>query len=145
MFWYQPIEQRIIHWRNWRKNLPADIPSSLQIIQEFWNSAPSRTNSRLSDSAESWPDPWRLFDNLSYCERLKALGMFYTVCLTSQFATLNPELQLMYDSVGDRFTLISLDSGNYILNFIPHTVVNTQSISSEYQLLARYRPTDFKS
>jgi len=145
MFWFEPIEQKIIHWRRWRKNLPADVELCLDQVQQFWYSAPTRKLSKLTDSLESWPDPWQLFDNMSYCERTKALGMFYTVCLLPHCVQLKPELHLMYDSVGDRFTIVSLDLGRYILNFNPQTVVNTQSISAEYQLLTRYYPSDFKS
>ena len=145
MFWFKPIEQKIIHWRRWRQNLPMDTLACLQQIQEFWYSAPTRKMSKLGDSVESWPDPWQIFDNMSYCERTKALGMFYTVSLIPHCVILKPELHLMYDSVGDRLTLVTLSSGSYVLNFNPHTVVNTQSMSAEYQLLARYYPTDFKS
>lgn len=145
MFWFEPIEQKIVQWRRWRQQLAQEIPSCLQQIQDFWYSAPTRKISKLTDSPESWPDPWKLFDNMSYCERMKALGMFYTVCLTPRCVLLKPELHLMYDSVGDRFTVVTLDSGNYVLNFNPQTLVNTQSISTEYQILARYYSTDFKS
>jgi hypothetical protein len=145
MFWYEPIEQKIVQWRRWRQTLPVEIDPCLAQIQQFWHTTPTRTVSKLSDAMETWPDPWQLFNNLSYCERSRALGMFYTVCLTPQCAQLKPELHLMYDSVGERFTIVSLDSGRYILNFNSQTVVNTQSISAEYQLLTRYYPTDFKS
>lgn len=145
MFWFEPIEQKIISWRRWRQTLPTNMPECLQQIQDFWYTTPLRKISKLSDSLESWPDPWQLFENMSYCERSRALGMFYTVSLTPQCVLLKPELHLMYDSVGDRFTIVSLDSGSYILNFNPQTVVNTQSINAEYQILARYYPTDFKS
>jgi hypothetical protein len=146
MNWYQPIEQRILCWRRWRQSLDTDnIEICAQHIQDFWYSSPWRKNSKLSDQPETWPDPWQLFNTMSYCERMRALGMFYTVSLIPQLRLLNPELHLLYDSVGERFTTVSLDSGRCVLNFSTLTVINNQSIGAEYQLLSRYYPTDFKS
>ena len=146
MNWFDPIEQRIVNWRRWRQTLSSvNSADSLLDVQNFWYSAPLRKVSKLNDQIETWPDPWRLLDNMSYCERMKALGMFYTTALVPHLLLLKPELHLMYDSVGDRFTVVSLDSGRYVLNFNPNSVVNTQSINTEYQILARYYPTDFKS
>lgn len=145
MFWFDPIEQKIVQWRRWRQTLPTDVPECLDQVQKFWYTSPLRKVSKLTDSPDTWPDPWQLFDNMSYCERMRALGMFYSVCLIPNCLLLKPELHLMYDSVGDRFTIVTLNSGKYVLNFNPQTVVNTESISTEYQLLSRYYPTDFKS
>lgn len=143
MNWYQPQDKLILDWRHWRTALPQDPADALLEIQNFWYSAPWRKNSRVSDDAVTWPSPWQLFNNISYCERLRALGMFYTICLTPPLRALNPMLILNYDSVGDRVTSVIVDGGRWILNVDPGKLVNTASISKEYQQLYKYLPQDF--
>ena len=144
MNWYQPLDKRILEWRRWRLQLPEDIPAAMLGIQEFWNTAPIKKVTNLTDDQAMWPSPWALFDTQSYCGHLRALGMFYTLCLVPRFRQLNPEIWILYNTVGERMVIAVADQGQYVLNFHPIHVVNIQSVTAEPQQIIKFYPEDFK-
>lgn len=145
MSWYQPLDQRILEWRRWRINLPADTEPCLNEIQQWWQSSPWRKNTKLTDDINHWPTPWTIFDNLSYCDGLRALGMFYTVCLIPRLRALNPEIWIMYSPQGERMVITVLDNGRHILNLSPGVACDCQTIKAEFPQIIKYCPQDFKT
>jgi len=147
MYWYAPIEQKILTWRKFRQDLQTepDLEQALVQIQQWWLTAPTRKVSLLSDDHSRWPSPWQLFDNLSYCDLSKALGMFYTCALCPAIKQHLIRLRIMYNPGGERVSIVDVDDGKYILNFNEQRLVNTNSISSEYQSSAVFVPQDFRT
>lgn len=145
MNWYQPLDKRILDWRHWRLALPTDLEPCLLEIQQWWRSNPCRKVTKLEDDISQWPTPWTIFDNFSYCDGLRSLGMFYTMCLVPHLRALNPEIWIMYTSVGERVIIAVLDQGKYVLNFAEDKIVNIQSVNNEFQQVLKYLPEDFKT
>lgn len=147
MNWYAPIEQKILTWRKFRQTLQAekDLDSALLQVQQWWLTSPIRTVSLLTDEHTRWPSPWQLFDNLSYCDLTRALGMFYTCALCPEIKQYPIRLRIMYNAAGERLSIVDISDGKYILNFNEHKLVNTNSISSEYQPTVVFIPQDFRT
>ena len=145
MHWYQPLDQRILAWRHWRQSLPQELEPCLLEIQRWWCASPWRKVSKLSDDISQWPTPWTLFDNMSYCDGMRALGMFYTLCLIPHLRALGPEIWVMYTPDGERAVIAVLDQKKYVLNFDPRSVVNIQNLPGEFQQVLKYHPRDFKT
>lgn len=147
MYWYGPIEQKILTWRRFRQSLQPEqnLSESLLQIQQWWLTAPVRRVSLLNDDAGRWPSPWQLFDNLSYCDLSRALGMFYTCALCPVIRQHHLQLRILYNPAGERVSIVDLDQGKYILNFDLQNTTGVQINSDGYQILSRYYPTDFKS
>ena len=147
MHWYAPIEQKILTWRKFRQDLQTepDLEQALVQVQHWWLTAPTRKVSLLNDDHNRWPSPWQLFDNLSYCDLSKALGMFYTCALCPAIKQHLIRLRIMYNPGGERVSIVDADDGKYILNFNEQRLVNTNSISSEYQSSAVFVPQDFRT
>lgn len=147
MHWYAPIEQKILTWRKFRQDLQTEpeLEQALVQVQQWWLTAPVRRVSLLNDDASRWPSPWQLFDNLSYCDLSRALGMFYTCALCPVIRQHPLQLRILYNPAGERVSIVDLDQGKYILNFNEFSLVNTDSISSEYQPSAVFVPQDFRT
>lgn len=139
MHWFQPLEQRILDWRKWRCSLSNDLQQSAQEIISFWSSSPLRKVSKLSDDPKDWPDPWKLFDSNSYCELMRGLGAFYSLCLHPELAKSNPTLYILYDDIGQRRTVVSL--GDIVIGYIDDT--DLTKILNTHQLLGKYTAEDF--
>jgi hypothetical protein len=139
--WYTDPETKVIEWRRFRNSLQG--VDDLIDVQKFWYSAPYKKVSQLHDENDSWPTPWTLFNNMSYCDLSKALGMFYTISLAPKLSKLPLQLNLMHTFEGERICVVSVDNGKYILNFNKEKIINTNNIDDEWQLTSKFVKTDF--
>lgn len=139
--WYAPLEDKILSWRNWRKTISQDPLTAATEIQQFWLASPWKLQSKYTDDIKMWPDAWKIFDNISYCDFLRGLGMFYTLCVCPQFAQHIIKLETRYTQCGDRLTLPVID--DVVLNFNEVGVIPASRISNEYQKGLVYTPEDF--
>jgi len=71
--------------------------------------------------------------------------MFYTCALCPEIKQYPIRLRIMYNAAGERLSIVDISDGKYILNFNEHKLVNTNSISSEYQSSAVFVPQDFRT
>jgi hypothetical protein len=80
-----------------------------------------------------------------YCNVAKALGILYTIYFTSH-RTKDLELRVYYDYKDkERYTVVYMDQGKYILNYWPYEIVNTEQVEEkQLQLLYRYSSTDLQ-
>ena len=69
----------------------------------------------------SWPDPWELLVENTYCEVARALGICYTLLLLDEN---NVEIAEATDNTGNDVVIVLVDNAKYILNYWPDTVVN---------------------
>ena len=75
---------RIRAWKEFRDQLETSH-SPFQDVAEFWALAPF-VNSYLDPNQPSeWPDPWQLVIGGKYDDLAIALGMLYTLKLTTRF------------------------------------------------------------
>lgn len=111
----------------------------------MWSTAPFVTYYLAPDRPEEWPDPWTLLAENYYCDIAKALGILYTIYFTSH-KTVDMEIRIYYDFKNkERYNVVWLDNGKYILNYWPYEIVNTQLIEEkQLQMLYRYSSKDLQ-
>ena len=69
----------------------------------------------------SWPDPWTLLSENTYCLLTRALGIVYTL----EMSQVNQvELVIATNQQGDEHPIVLVDNAKYILNYYPKSVVN---------------------
>ena len=95
------------------------------------------------DWVESWPNPWELLAENRYCDLAKALGMLYTLYLTCHGDQLDVEIRIYQDpESGERYNLVWIDQGKYVLNLSHDEVVNTQHVQQHLALEFKYTSED---
>jgi len=109
----------------------------------MWSTAPFVNHNLSPDDTSNWPDPWTLLAENYWCGIAKALGILYTIYLTSH-KEVNLELRVYYDyKEKERYAVAWIDNGKYILNYWPFEIVNTKQVK-DLKLLHRYTKEDLK-
>ena len=145
-FWNLRVNDRLAEWKDFRNklgHLPLD--QAIQELNGMWSTAPYVTYYLDPSEPHTWPDPWQLLAENYYCNVAKALGILYTIYFTSH-RTKDLELRVYYDYKDkERYTVVYMDQGKYILNYWPYEIVNTKQIEEkQLQLLYRYTTTDLQ-
>ena len=145
-FWNLRVNDRLAEWKDFRNklgHLPLD--QAIQELNAMWSTAPYVTYYLDPSEPHTWPDPWQLLAENYYCNVAKALGILYTIYFTSH-RTKDLELRVYYDYKDkERYTVVYMDQGKYILNYWPYEIVNTKQIEEkQLQLLYQYSTTDLQ-
>jgi hypothetical protein len=145
-FWNLRVNDRLAEWKDFRNklgHLPLD--QAIQELNAMWSTAPYVTYYLDPSEPHTWPDPWQLLAENYYCNVAKALGILYTIYFTSH-RTSDLELRVYYDYKDkERYTVVYMDQGKYILNYWPYEIVNTEQVEEkQLQLLYRYSTTDLQ-
>jgi len=133
LIWLSTFASRLESWNSLRQrcqNLPAQ--SALENINAWWFRAPWRPYYLHWDDQNSWPDPWQLLSDDTYCELARGLGILYTITLLDRADLAPVDLILTHDSAN----LVQVGKEKYILNWQPDTVVNT---NLEFQIQRQYQ------
>ena len=123
MWFDSRTEQRIISWRQFRKDLNT-WPDDLDRVAAVWANAPTR-NYLTQDDNSNWPDPWQMVADNIYCDITVALGMLYTLYYSNY-----PQKDLMrmrgyrLRSEHKEFNLVLCEDEKYVLNYQLGRVVN---------------------
>lgn len=137
-------EDRLRSWREFRSGI-SELPMDMALLQvsQFWSKAPF-TPYHLDHMPESWPDPWTLIEENYYCDVAKALGMLYTISLTTHKKDLNVEFRTYSDDIGHEYNLVWINKGKYILNLIDCEVVNIEQFDKTLKLCRIYLEEELK-
>ena len=92
------------------------------LIDKFWQQAPLITHYLHIADINSWPNPWELLVENTYCMLARALGICYTLHMIEDK---NFELVSATDNMGNDVYLVLVN--NHMLNYWPDTV-ETNSI-----------------
>lgn len=124
----KPYETRLSLWQHFRKNLDAsDDP--LQLVIDFYQSAPTVTINCDPWDKNSWPDPWELLAENQYCEYCIILGMCYTLQLTDKFSQEQFEIHIVVDKENsDRMYLLYV--GDTVLGYYYNTYIHRNELPS---------------
>jgi len=115
-------EARLSDWYDLRVQLEDSDPQTRVIeIDKWWQKAPLVTHHLHILDSESWPDPWQLLVENTYCEVARALGMCYTLLLLGV-----DDIRIVEatDETGNDVVLVLVDNAKYILNYWPDTVLS---------------------
>lgn len=83
--WLSEIEEKIVSWRLFRKEISAlTIPKAISIVSYVWANCPKVQKSlfQIEDTA-TWPSPWELLSQKVFCQNSQSLGAFYTLGLST--------------------------------------------------------------
>jgi hypothetical protein len=137
---------RLRHWKSLRKTLDS-LPLDLAVrkAQEFWSTCTFCPFYLDPENVLTWPDPWQLIEENTYCDLAKTLGIVYTLYLTSHKKELCPEIRIYFDPRTNYcYHIAYLCHGKYVLNLIEGEVVNKEHINQQLKLKRCYTATDLK-
>jgi hypothetical protein len=118
-------DARLRSWYELRENLSkSDIKNKCIEVDNWWQKAPLVTHHLHLLDSESWPGPWDLLVENTYCSVARALGMCYTLLL---LGITDIEIVEATDVNGEDIVLVLVDNAKYVLNYWPDTVVNNCS------------------
>jgi hypothetical protein len=144
--WPHTFPERLASWAHLRTqaaSLPLD--QSLAAINSWWFQTPWRPYHLHWDDVETWPDPWQLIEENTYCDLAKTLGIVYTLYLTSHKKELCPEIRIYFDPRTNYcYHIAYLCHGKYVLNLIEGEVVNKEHINQQLKLKYRYTAIDLR-
>jgi len=145
-FWTLRTSDRLAQWKIFRRELDQlPIEEAVIKLNDMWSSAPYVAHYLSADDTENWPDPWELLAENYYCNLAKALGIIYTIYFTGH-NNIDIELRVYYDyKTKDRYNVVYIDNGKYILNYWPYEIVNTTQVDDQQlQLLYQYSVKDLQ-
>ena len=87
---------RIKLWREFREQLETAENPLLDVIY-FWNSVPISNIAADPYDTKTWPDPWELLKENTYCDFTKILAIYYTLQLTDRFSHSRFEIHIVLD------------------------------------------------
>jgi hypothetical protein len=143
-FWNLRVNDRLAQWKDFRSELGRlPLESAVVELNNMWSTAPYVTYYLDPSDPKSWPEPWTLLAENYYCNVAKALGIVYTLYFTNH-RNIDTELRVYYDYKDkERYTVVWIDDGKYILNYWPYEIVNTKQIEEkQLHLLYQYSNTD---
>lgn len=132
---------RIKLWRNLRLNLEdSDCPVTDAI--SFWNNVPVSNIAADPYDSATWPTPWELLKENTYCEFTKILAIYYTLHLTKRFSQACFEIHIVLDKKESAIKyLLFVDNqtiGYYNDRSIDATELPTMECQMRYDTLPTY-------
>lgn len=120
--WHTKFEDRLRDWHGLRLKI-ADIPldSALLTVNDWWYASPWKPYYLHWDDHKTWPDPWQLLADNTFCDLARSLGIVYTI---SMGLNLQMPIQIAETDLGN---LVLIDQGKYILNWRPGSLLNIAS------------------
>jgi hypothetical protein len=132
--WTHLPDERLRFWQDFRKKISGlDFEQALKETTHLWSYAPYVAHYLTTDHIEEWPGPWELVYENYYCDLAKALGIVYTLYLSSH----KPEIEIRIykdPSSKEEYNLVFIDRGKYVLNLVHDEVVNKTQIDKNLKL-----------
>lgn len=115
-------EARLQNWYDLRTRLEgSDIQTQCVEIDKWWQRAPLITHHLHLLDTDTWPDPWELLVENTYCEVARAVGICYTLSL---LGVNDIEIVEATNGLGDDIILVLVDDAKYVMNYWPDTVLS---------------------
>ena len=90
------FEDRLTLWRNLRDSL-ATSAQPVQDVIDYWRTIPQDTRNVDPYDQTTWPDPWEMIEENSYCEFTKLLAIAYTLKLSNLYDNWLPTIKIGLD------------------------------------------------
>jgi hypothetical protein len=118
----QNYDTRLRSWYELRKKIEyLDTQVKCVEIDHWWQQAPLVNHYLHILDSSTWPGPWDLLVENTYCTVARAVGMCYTLLLTGEK---DIELIEATDNTGDDVVLVLVDNAKYVCNYWPSTVLS---------------------
>jgi hypothetical protein len=130
--WHKNFADRLESWAALRTEVQSmSLEQALQTISNWWYQSPWTGYYLHWDDCATWPDPWQLLSDNTYCDLARGLGILYTITLVDHADLISAELVLTDD---DR-NLVLINKEKYTLNWGAEVIVNTplsQKVKNKY-------------
>ena len=121
--WPADYQARLDQWVHLRRESTGhDLETCLLRVNDWWQQTPWRPYYLHWDDHQSWPNPWDLLADNTYCDLARALGIVYTLLLIDHEKV--DEIAL---AETDESNLVLVNDGKYILNWAPGEMLNIHS------------------
>jgi hypothetical protein len=107
--------ERLSEWKRFRDTLEVSEDPFNQCA-EFWARAPFVNRYLDYQSPACWPDPWRLVLDSKYDNLAIALGMLYTLQLTTRFTTADFQIYMTSNREKNDEEFYLLVNNTHVLN-----------------------------
>jgi len=105
-------ETRLQSWFDLRTNIEKSTTKEKCIaIDDWWQNAPLVNHHLHILDSDSWPGPWELLVDNTYCTVARALGICYTLLLVGEN---NIDLVEATDKMGEDLVLVLVDNAKYV-------------------------------
>ena len=107
------FEDRLKAWHDFRETLLTD-PDPIQSTIDFWSSAPITSRNIDPYDQSTWPDPWQMIEENSFCEYTKTLAIAYTLKLTDMYQDWQPIFYVGLDKSQSRLYYMCVLNDNVL-------------------------------
>jgi hypothetical protein len=115
-------DARLRSWYELRVQIEGTLIQNKCVeIDEWWQKAPLINHHLHPQDINTWPGPWDLLVENTYCTVARALGMCYTLLLVDET---DIEMVEATDNNGEDVVLVLVDNAKYVLNYYPGTVLS---------------------
>lgn len=130
------------YWKDLRQSLSGDMDDVAQLksVVSYWSKAPTTVRSINWDRPGEWPDPWQLIFNGNFDESSVALGMFYTLLLSSdgRWTSDRLALALILDKERQIQQLVLEVDHRWLLNLDYNSVVDGLNVEKTFFMQQSY-------
>tara|TARA_R110002074_G_scaffold382238_1_gene561751 strand:- start:237 stop:653 length:417 start_codon:yes stop_codon:yes gene_type:complete len=119
-------EERMTLWREFRSSL-EESPNPIQAVIDFYNHAPPCRLATDPYDRNTWPNPWEILEENTYCDFVKILAICYTLQLTEVLKQENYEIHIARDYKNCE-TYYLLYVGNTVVGFTGDTHVQRNEL-----------------
>ena len=107
------FEDRLKAWHDFRETLLTD-PDPIQSTIDFWSNAPITSRNIDPYDQSTWPDPWQMIEENSFCEYTKTLAIAYTLKLTDIYQDWQPTFYVGLDKSQSRLYYMCVLNDNVL-------------------------------
>lgn len=131
-----PIADRLRDWRGFRNGLSyIENCERPRLVANYFAQAPFGSRTLDFYTPETWPTPWEILHNESYCLSSLSLLMYYTLVMSEEY-TDDIELWLIDDSE-DRY-LVPVIANQNILNYELGQISTVQDLSKQIKVIEKF-------
>jgi hypothetical protein len=144
--WNSKTEDRLRAWKQFRIQISEkSFFDALAETVKLWSFAPIVNRHSDFTSLGEFPDPWILLLQDGHTDISKALGMLYTLYMSKHGTEHHYRLQIVEASTGlERYYLVVIDSGKYILNYNFNEIINIEQLGNEIKVLYDFSTDDLQ-
>jgi hypothetical protein len=142
--WTLKSEDRLKEWKEFR-NYIGCLPFSdaVTVTAKYWGTAPFVSHYLDLKEPIDWPTPWELLSAGVYDDMARALGMTFTLFLTSH--GLDHKFNIARARIGlENYNLVLIDDEKYILNYDFGEVISKEQLTKDIEIIRLYSAADLQ-
>lgn len=128
----QPFDKQLIAWAKFRQSLETSADPINDTIK-FWSQVPLSSRNLDPYNTETWPTPWEMIEENTYCEFGILLAIAYTLKLTDRFSNWQPLFKIGIDRQESRMYYM-LFINDQVIGVDPEKSVHINLIPDSIQI-----------